>query len=369
MKVKQRPQDFRVEEKSSLSGGSEGEFALYRLEKSGLGTVEAIALVVRSWQLVRRDVAFSGLKDRYGVTGQIISIRRGPSRNLKGRGLKLNYLGRSPRPASRGSLLGNRFRIVLRDLSRGEADQVAQRARDAERDGYPDYYDDQRFGSLRGTRGRFVARALLDGNTEEALFLAIACPAREDRSRVKKRRRLLARHWGDWGGLADRLDSSVERRICARLQKGAAFQKAYRELDPALRSIHLAAYQAHLFNGALREAVAKGPSHRGADGPYIFHEGALPESLHVSIPLASSEAPPHPLLDEMLAREGVDRSDLARLPFRAGERRAVVVPEKLSVGEPEPDSENRGRFALELDFDLRPGSYATMLVKRCTWDF
>ena len=369
MKLKQRPQDFRVEEKSTLSGGSDGEFALYRLEKSGLGTLEAIALVVRAWRLSRRDVAFGGLKDRYGVTGQIISIRRGPPRNFDGRGLKLNYLGRSPRPASRRTLLGNRFRIVMRDLSRGEADRAAQRARDAERDGYPDYYDDQRFGSLRGTRGRFVAQALLDDNAEEALFLAIACPAREDRSRIKKRRRLLNAQWGDWGRLADALDASVERRICARLQKGATFEKAYRELDPALRSIHLAAYQAHLFNGALRSVVAEGPSHKGADGRYVFYEGAAPESLQVSIALASSEAPPHPLLDAMLAREGLDRSDLARLPFRAGKRHAIVVPEDLSVGEPEPDSENRGRFALELAFDLRPGSYATMLVKRCTWDF
>ena len=56
------------------------------------------------------------------------------------------------------------------------------------------------------------------------------------------------------------MDASVERRICARLSKGATFERAYGELDPVLRSIHLAAYQAHLFNGALRGSVANGPS-------------------------------------------------------------------------------------------------------------
>jgi tRNA pseudouridine13 synthase len=46
----------------------------------------------------------------------------------------------------------------------------------------------------------------------------------------------------------------------------------------------------------------------------------------------------------------------------------VVVPEGLEAGEPEEDDLNRGRVRLALAFALRPGSYATMLVKRCTYD-
>ena len=38
LKVKQVPEDFRVEEVSRLEPGEEGDFSLYRLSKSGIGT-------------------------------------------------------------------------------------------------------------------------------------------------------------------------------------------------------------------------------------------------------------------------------------------------------------------------------------------
>ena len=221
------PEDFRVEEVSRLEPGAEGEFSLYRLSKSGIGTPEAVRFLTRAWRLRPTDVAFAGLKDRYGLTGQTISVRRGPRRNLAGRGFKLNYLGRSPRPAARGTIAANRFRIVLRDLDAGGAERVERRARSAAEEGFPNYYDDQRFGSLRGTGGAFVARALLDGDPEEALRLAVACPAREDRGRTRRRRRELSERWGAWSDLALRLAPSLELRICRALAAGASFAEAY----------------------------------------------------------------------------------------------------------------------------------------------
>jgi len=369
VKLKQRAEDFRVEELSPLEAGAEGPFALYRLEKEGLGTIEAIDAIARAWRIPRKSFAFAGLKDRYGRTGQRITIRGGPKRNFESPGLRLNYLGRAERPAERGTLLGNHFRIVLRDLRPEEAERAAARARSAAAHGIPDYFDDQRFGSIRGTRGAFVARALLSGDAEKALRLAIACPSREDRSRVKRRRKFLRDRWGAWGALAELLDPSVEKRICARLAEGARFEEAYALLDPALRSIHLSAYQAHLFNEGLRRAIGGGVRHPGLDGPYVFYEGDPGPLRDERIPLASAGAEPHPLLDAALAEEGVDRGSLARLPFRRGIRGAVVVPEDLEVLPPERDELNPGRWKLALAFRLRPGSYATMLVKRCAFDF
>jgi tRNA pseudouridine13 synthase len=369
MKLKQRPEDFRVEELSRLEPGPSGEFSLYRLEKSGIGTPEALRVVRREWRIEPSSVAFAGLKDRHGLTGQTVSIRRGPTRNFEGKGFRLNYLGRGDRAAGRGTLLGNRFRIVLRDLSADEALRIAARAAAAVRDGFPDYYDDQRFGSLRGTGGRFVARALLLGDAEAALKLAIASPSREDRSRLKRRRRLLRERWGDFQGLARALDPSVERRICARLAAGAPFEAAYGLLDRALRTLHLSAYQAHVFNECLRRAIGpSGPSHPGPDGPYVFREGDMGPLRERVFPLASGEAPEDPLLDAVLAEEGVDRGQLARAGFRKGSRRAVAFPEELLASPPGPDELNPGRQRLTLAFRLRPGSYATMLVKRCTFD-
>jgi len=369
MKVKQSPEDFRVEEVSRLEAGVEGAFSLYRLEKSGIGTPEALRVVQREWRLAPRAIDFAGLKDRYGMTGQRVTIRNGPRRNFVGHGFKLNYLGRCLEPARRGTIQGNRFRIRLRDLAPGEARLVGERAEQAARIGYPDYYDDQRFGSLRGTGGRFVAEALLAGDFEQALKLSIASPAREDRSRTKRRRRALQEGWGDWAALAASLDRSIERRICEALAGGADFEAAYGLLDSNLRSMHLSAYQGRIFNECVRLAAPRrGPRHPGVAGPYRFFEEDAGDLAGETIPLASADAPAHPLLDAVLAGLGLDRATLERLPFRPGRRDAVVIPQELQVADPEPDELNPGRESIGLAFALRPGSYATMLVKRCTYD-
>jgi tRNA pseudouridine13 synthase len=54
MKVKRLPEDFRVEELTDVRPGPAGEFALYRLTKSGLGTPEAVDAILRRWKLPRR---------------------------------------------------------------------------------------------------------------------------------------------------------------------------------------------------------------------------------------------------------------------------------------------------------------------------
>jgi len=365
--VKQHPDDFRVEEVSRLEPGVEGEFALYRLEKTGIGTPEALRIVRRAWRLAPRDVAFAGLKDRHGRTGQTISIRRGPRRNHEGKGFKLNYLGRSDRPAARGTIVENRFRIVLRHLAANAAAHVIEAAGACARDGFANYFDDQRFGSVRGTKGRFVADALLRGDAEGALRLAVAAPARKDRSGIKRRRRLLQTRWGRWEELAARFEPSLERRVCAVLAAGGSFDDAYRELDPALRSLHLSALQARIFNACLRRLVPPGgPEHPGLAGPYRFWAGDPGPLRDRELPLATAEAPPDPVLDAVLADDGLDRAVLEILPFRRGRRSVVVAPGELRVEGPAPDERNPGRCTVTLAFSLPPGAYATMLVKRCS---
>ena len=149
--------------------------------------------------------------------------------------------------------------------------------------------------------------------------------------------------------------------------------EAYRLLDRPLRDLHLSSFQAHLFNRCLRDAVKGGPSfeHEGVDGPYRFyaHEEEAPAELDGEIiPLASGDAPGHPLLDRVLDREFLDREELSSVGFRPGARPALVRPDELEVSGTEPDELNAGRVSLVLAFSLRPGAYATMLIKRCTHD-
>jgi tRNA pseudouridine13 synthase len=365
MKIKQRREDFRVEEESLLDPGQTGVFTLYRLSKSGIGTPEALRRVAKRWGLARNALSVSGLKDTHGVTGQMLTIRGGPATNLDGGSWRLNYLGRVARPADGGCLVANRFRIIVRDLSRPDADRFLARAAQVAETGFPDYYDDQRFGSLRGTGGRFIARALLERDFEQALRLSIASPDARDKGAVRRRRALLAERWGDWAGLAEELPSGFEQTLCTRLAAGEEFEAAYGRVDRELRRLHLSAFQAHLFNTCLRALIPDGPAWQGEEGDYRFFEGWLEDDR---IPLAAADAEAHPLLDAALADAGVDRDALASLPFRAGARSVVSTPAMFGHDAPVEDELNRGRWCVALRFSLRPGSYATMLVKRCGYD-
>ena len=70
MKLKQKPDDFRVEEFPSMQPGTDGTFAFYRLEKRGWTTPDALAAVRHRWKIDLRRMSFGGLKDRHAHTIQ-----------------------------------------------------------------------------------------------------------------------------------------------------------------------------------------------------------------------------------------------------------------------------------------------------------
>ena len=112
MKLKSTPEDFRVDEITSVrpSGGTHG---LYRLTKAGLGTPEAIAEVLSRWNIERRRISYGGLKDRHATTLQHFSIAHGPKTGFSDRSMQVEYLGQIPRPFHAKDIQANRFEIRL----------------------------------------------------------------------------------------------------------------------------------------------------------------------------------------------------------------------------------------------------------------
>src|SRR5919202_1691364 len=96
MKVKQQPDDFRVEELTSVAGGPAGPFAFYRLEKQGWSTPDALAALRRRWRVDVRRLSYGGLKDRHAATVQYLTIFHGPRRNLRHHEVAVEYLGQVP---------------------------------------------------------------------------------------------------------------------------------------------------------------------------------------------------------------------------------------------------------------------------------
>src|SRR5215210_2884765 len=143
MKLKQRPEDFRVEELTAATGGTEGDFAFYRLDKTGWTTPDALAAVRRRWQIDFRRLSYGGLKDRHAVTSQHLTIFRGPKRNLSHERITLTYLGQRAEPFTAADIRANRFTVTLRAMSDAAVSHAEAALREVADAGLPNYFDDQ----------------------------------------------------------------------------------------------------------------------------------------------------------------------------------------------------------------------------------
>lgn len=384
VKLKSQPDDFQVDELSDfpLEGGP---FAVYRLTKESLGTPEAITAILQQWNLNRAQISYGGLKDRHAVTQQWVTIHRGPRQDLEQSKFLLAYQGQAQQPFTPHDIAGNRFRIVLRDLSKDRAAAVAETAADVVRDGAPNYFDDQRFGSL-GVSGEFIARPWCQGDYERALWLAIAEPNSHDRPDDRVEKEILRQYWGDWDACKAKLPRSSRRSIITYLvDHPTHFRNAFALVRVDLRSLYLAAYQSDLWNRVLaawlrencREEVLQAVELATTTVPFFRElndaERGVVHQMELPLPSARlhlEDSPLLPLYQRILTDQGLELRELrVKYPrdsfFSKGERAAVVVPQDWScvVG---ADDRYPGRQRVTLQFRLPRGAYATIVVKRLT---
>jgi tRNA pseudouridine13 synthase len=386
MKVKQQPEDFQVEEVTDVVPAGAGAFAFYRLEKRGWSTPDALAAVRRRWRIEPRRLGYGGLKDRHAVTVQYLTIFHGPHRNLKQQGIDVDYLGQVARAYASADIRANRFRVTVRHLS-ADSVQCAMQALDAVRvDGVPNYFDDQRFGSVEPGQ-EFVARLLVLGCFEDALRQALAGPYEHDRAAQKQEKALLLAHWGDWARLKEKLPRGHARSLVDYLlHHPGDFRAAVARLRPELRGLYLSAYQSHLWNRVLARWVAThcrpeqtitvggklGPVpmwRRLDDEPRRELAGLMLPLPSARLHLDASDARAA-LVQSVLAEEGLELRQLQvkgvrELFFSKGDRPAQCLPGHVEAVSA-TDELNAGREKVTLSFELPRGSYATLVIKRIT---
>ena len=256
MKLKSLPEDFEVEELSDfpLDGG---QFAVYLLTKRSIGTPEAVTAISERWNIPRRAISYGGLKDKHALTRQWLTIQRGLRRDLREESLSLTYQGQASRPFGPQDIAANRFHIVMRNLTEDAAATNPDERESLAQYGIPNYYDEQRFGSL-GESGEFIARPWCRGDYERALWLAIAEPNSHDRPNDRGEKEIIRHLWGNWVECKAALRKSSRRSIITYLvDHPTRFREAFALLRQDLRSLWLAAYQSDLWNRCLIEQLAR----------------------------------------------------------------------------------------------------------------
>ncbi len=402
MKLKQQPEDFQVEERTDISPGA-GAHALYRLEKRGWSTPDALSAVRRRWKIDLRRLSYGGLKDRHARTVQYFTIFHGPRRNLTHHEVHVEYLGQVTAPFTSTDIRSNAFTITLREVAAADRERIPSVIDEIRQDGVPNYFDDQRFGSVAqqppvsrsvdhpgeggGAEGgeEFIARLLVLGRFEDALRLALTGPYAHDRAEDKREKAIVREHWGDWKTLKGKLGKSHARSLVTYLvDRPGDFRGAVARLRPELRGLYLSAYQSHLWNRILARWLSQ---HCRPEQlvPIQLRLGELPfprrldaekrqdlASLSLPLPSARLKLPPDdprlPVVESVLAEEGLELKQMQvkgirELFFSKGERAALCQPGELRC-ELASDELHSGKFKATLSFELPRGSYATLIVKR-----
>jgi tRNA pseudouridine13 synthase len=164
-RIRSRPEDFVVQELSAAEPTGHGEHVWVLLEKTGCNTEHAACCLARAAGVPRSAVGYAGRKDRHAVTTQWFSVQlsgKGApdwSAHL-GPGFQVLRSERHVRKLKTGYLLGNYFRLTLRDC-RGYLGGLEQRMALIRERGVPNYFGPQRFGRDGANLGK--ARALFEG--------------------------------------------------------------------------------------------------------------------------------------------------------------------------------------------------------------
>ncbi|MBC7260771.1 MAG: tRNA pseudouridine(13) synthase TruD, partial [Chloroflexi bacterium] len=379
--------DFVVEEIVRLPIERNGAYTIYRLHKRGITTLQAQVWLASQLGVPRSAVVFPALKDKAAVTTQYGSVLGSGPETVEGPGFRAERVGMSKRALSPHDLIGNRFTVVLRDLSAEQAAGIPEQLARLQRFGFPNYFDEQRFGSYAPGQD-WVGKRILLRDAEGALRAHLAEPFVGDPPHVRQFKAQVQQHWGEWRSLLREAPkpSNFRSVLTFLVDHPQDYRKALNLVTPRVLSLYLAAYSSLLWNRLAARYLRDILSQIGVDmnkavliaGELLPVYDDLPtaclEQLKmVQIPffhhrMETTDPKIAEISAAILAEEGMRPEDLkARLLQRAylprGARSLLVFPAETSAGRMDMDEMASNRYKRVILFILPPGSYATLMLK------
>ncbi len=390
-RIKDRPEDFLVDELPLEEPCGSGEHLWLLVEKRDATTADISRALARHFQVAPGAVSVAGIKDKRALTRQVFSIHI-PGRNPKSfpafehpqAGVLWADLHTSK--LRRGQLAGNRFSIRIRGVSATGAIHAKRILDELAARGVPNRFGSQRFG-VRG-RNHLVGRALWLGQWQEALDLMLSpapgTPAAQQEScdnyaagRYESALRTMPRMLG------------LERSVLREFVKTGKPAKAWKAVRPRERGFFISALQSAIFNDVLDRRIADDTYDRALPGDLLLTPDgrspqAVPESSEVDSETLAGVAefvrtPSGPMWGtnmlrasggvdamevEALAGAGLTLENLAAPADKAAEmtggtRRPLRV--QVSNTGVEGGLDEHGEF-VRCSFDLPPGAFATEVM-------
>ena len=157
--------DFVVKEQLGYDMSGDGEFVAVKVRKTDCNTLFVGEQLAKFAGISARNMSYAGLKDRKAVTEQWFSLQMPgqPTPDFSQfslEGVEILEVTRHQRKIRIGSLQGNHFEILLRNAK--ETDELKVRLDFLAKNGFPNYFTEQRFGR----DGNNLAQALRWANGE-----------------------------------------------------------------------------------------------------------------------------------------------------------------------------------------------------------
>jgi len=304
MKIKQIPDDFIVEEiPIPYPLLDSGAYLYVILGKKNYNTIDAISEIAEKLKIPPRFISYSGNKDKVAVTTQLCSIKGTKAQDVEKlsiEGLKLKVLGYYEEPVGLGRILGNKFKIIVRDID----------ALPAVPSKFLNLFGEQRFGTNNALIGKHIVKR------ELAQALALI----QSTMRSTKIKEHLMRYPGDMFGALKTLPINHVR-------------------------LYLHAYQSKLWNVSAEQTSELKLPMAGYDTeniPSLMKEMLSEDGVKVR---------------DFLFREWPELSC-------EGAIRDVFISPAINISELEDDELNPGRKKCALSFELPAGSYATTIIQQ-----
>jgi tRNA pseudouridine13 synthase len=401
-KLRTVPEDFVVREISQYPPQKDdGRFTIAEVTATNWETNLLIRELSNRLHISRKRIGFAGTKDKRATTTRLMSFYHVPQEALTGVSIKdvrIENIYSSDRPVKIGVLSGNRFEIIIREVSKkiasAEIEEVVSSLRDAS--GFPNFYGIQRFGAIRPIT-HLVGKHIVHGNFEQAVMSYVANPIKgEDEEAFYLREQLQqTRDFAE----ALRLyppQLNFEKAMLNKLVVDPEdFVGALKELPKNLLTMFVYAYQSYLFNKIVSERIRRElPLNSAVIGDVILpvRKGMVDDEVilvtqqnvsKVNIQISRGKAVvsgllfgsdsifsegemgeiEHGIIDE----EKLDHRDfiIPEIPYisSSGSRRPLLASVRNLKFSLNKDELHEGKHALTLKFELRKGCYATSLLR------
>ena len=392
--IKQRPDDFLVEEQPLYPTRGHGEHVFLLIEKTSLTTTDIVRDLSRAFRVGRNDVGYAGLKDKHAIVRQHFSVWL-PDRNdeqecierlADRRLLKVLWSDRHTNKLRRGHHGGNRFVIRIRNVQPTDVIKAKAIIDQLFAQGVPNFVGDQRFGYRQ--HNHMLGKLLLRGEYQEMLDEMLGQAIDADPPNMQKARTAYdhrdydeaLRHWPK--------HLRFDRQALDALRQGHDAKQAVMAIYRTQREFLISALQSAMFNSVLDRRLREDKLARIVPGDLAWKhdnrsvftvdeetaeienapDGRVP-ALEVSpsgpmwgINMTRAAGEPGDIEQQVLDVFGLRHEELAGVGdvHAEGSRR----PMRIVLRDPEvaDGSDDHGPF-VKLAFEMPRGAFATIVLR------